>query len=231
MMNLTYIYRSISMYGSFFQTASKIFAEEGLLRGLYIPGLVATCVRELSYSSFRFGLYQPVKSTLTYIIIGPPSSPQAQAIQYNKGSEPLVLKIAAGVTSGMLGSALANPTDVVKIKLQGEAGRIDPKGLYSTGLNKGLEPTYRNTFHAFYKIAKDEGVISGLFRGVQATAIRAALLTGTQLSSYDETKYLLKKYGIMKEGPALHVVGSVVAGLVTSKLSDCSSPCKRMHNI
>ncbi|KAJ3412678.1 Mitochondrial oxaloacetate carrier protein [Chytridiales sp. JEL 0842] len=213
------------IYRNLIHTARTIYTEKGLT-GLYTPGLLATCIRELSYSSFRFGLYPPVKSALTKVLFIPPDHNHNHNLNHNlnqetlkvpaKGAEPLILKVAAGVVSGALGSALANPTDVVKIKLQGEAGRLDRNGIYQTGLNKGLPPTYRNTFHAFIQIARDEGVIRGLFKGVQATAIRASLLTGTQLSSYDETKYLLKKYGILSEGILLHTIGSIVAGLVTT---------------
>ena len=79
----------------------------------------------------------------------------------------------------------------------------------------GYVPEYKNTFHAFYKIARLEGIL-GLYRGVHATAIRASMLTASQLSSYDETKYQLKKFNIMSEGISLHFVGSVLAGLITS---------------
>ncbi|KAJ3281247.1 hypothetical protein HDU76_008969, partial [Blyttiomyces sp. JEL0837] len=85
-----------------------------------------------------------------------PRYPHADS-HHEVGSEPLLFKIAAGVTSGCLGSALANPTDLVKIRLQAEAGRVGPDGIYQSGLHKGLQPTYKNTFHAFYKIIKLEG--------------------------------------------------------------------------
>lgn len=62
---------------------------------------------------------------------------------------PLYKKFAAGMTTGAVGSALANPTDLVKIRFQREAGRIGADGLYASGLHKGKAPAYRNTFVAF----------------------------------------------------------------------------------
>ena len=46
-----------------------------------------------------------------------------------QGDAGLGRKILAGLTTGGLGSALANPTDLVKIRLQGEAGRV-VNGIY-----------------------------------------------------------------------------------------------------
>ncbi|KAJ3306919.1 Mitochondrial oxaloacetate carrier protein, partial [Blyttiomyces sp. JEL0837] len=47
----------------------------------------------------------------------------------------------------------------------------------------------------------------------------ASLLTGTQMSTYDETKYLLKKHKILQEGMPLHILASIVAGLVTTTVT------------
>ncbi|TPX33897.1 hypothetical protein SmJEL517_g03318 [Synchytrium microbalum] len=172
------------LYPSFGVAARTIILEEGI-RGFWLPGLTPAILREMSYSSMRFGLYSPVKDTL------------ATALSIPKGSEPFVLKLLAGVCTGAIGSSLANPTDLVKIRFQSEAGRIQ-NGVY----------------------------VTGLYRGIQATAIRAALLTGGQMSSYDESKgqnptsalsaVLLKQYGILKEGVPLHVASSLIAGLVAT---------------
>ncbi|KAI9337758.1 mitochondrial carrier domain-containing protein [Obelidium mucronatum] len=176
--------------------------------------MVATCLRELSYSSLRFGLYQPVKLTLHNLFQDTSTTTTTTAT--TKGSEPFAIKVIAAVSIGCIGSALANPTDLVKIRLQREAGHIHPStNTYTSGLHKGAPPTYNNTFHAFYKIVQTES-FAGLYKGVQATALRASLVTGAQLSTYDETKYLLKKYGVLEEGFVLHVVGSVSAGLAAT---------------
>lgn len=58
-----------AMYKSTFSAAKKILNEEGLFilranQGLWTPGIVPSMLREFSYSSFRFGLYAPVKALL-----------------------------------------------------------------------------------------------------------------------------------------------------------------------
>lgn len=58
-------------------------------------------LRELSYSSMRMGLYDPIKKFM---------APNA-----GKDDFTLAQKIAAGATSGAIGSALVNPTDLVKV--------------------------------------------------------------------------------------------------------------------
>ena len=62
---------------------------------------------------------------------------------------------ALGLTTGSIGSALANPTDLVKIRFQREAGRV-VDGKYVSGLHSGQAPTYgglgigpASTFRAF----------------------------------------------------------------------------------
>ena len=45
-----------------------------------------------------------------------------------------------------------------------------------------------------------------LVRHMQPTMVRAGFLAAAQLSSYDHTKFYLKKEGIMNEGVKLHVV-------------------------
>ncbi|KAJ3218909.1 Mitochondrial oxaloacetate carrier protein [Dinochytrium kinnereticum] len=198
-------------YRSLTHTAARIYAEEGIA-GLFVPGLFATVLRELCYSSLRFAFYAPIKTGLHSWIVDEETANNVQ-----QGGEPFLIKLLSGLSSGILGSTLANPTDVVKIRLQSEAGRV-VNGLYVSGLHEGQPPTYKNTLHAFYRIAVDEG-FPGLYRGVMSTLLRAGAVTGVQLASYDETKYLLKKHNILQEGFSLHLTASVVAGVVTTTAS------------
>ena len=98
---------------------------------------------------------------------------------------------------------MANPTDVVKNRLQAELpGTVSP---------------YRNTFHAFAVIAREEGLGSkGLFRGVGPTVVRAALVTSLQLGTYDHVKHMLLKYPFFGEDLKTHFVASMIAGLFTN---------------
>ena len=171
--------------GGFLTGASKIIRAEGI-GGLY-KGLTASLAREGSYSSIRLGLYDPMKELLG--ATGP--------------SPPLTLKVIAGALTGVLGSGLANPIDLIKIRMQG-----DVKG--------DRYPSFRS---AFRQVLKAEGGVRGLFVGVAMTTQRAALLTGTQIPSYDHSKYVILSNGYMEEGLKLHMACSMFAGFMTATIT------------
>jgi hypothetical protein len=76
----------------------KIVRTEGVT-ALY-KGLTASLLREGTYSTLRMGFYEPIRDFLHI---------------EGKGKDvPVYKKIIAGATSGMLGSAIANPTDLIK---------------------------------------------------------------------------------------------------------------------
>ncbi|EPZ34834.1 Mitochondrial carrier domain-containing protein [Rozella allomycis CSF55] len=177
---------------SFFSTSKLIYSEQGMWRGLVVPGMTAALLRETMYSSLRFGLYTKVKKAIE-----------------KSHLPPLFSKMISGMTTGAIGSAIASPTDLVKIRMQIESGTIDQlTGRYVNGMRTSHFPSYKNTFHAFYVIVKEEG---GLYIGATATIARASLLTGGQLAAYDQSKTILKqKYGF-QEGFGLHVLCSIVS--------------------
>ena len=155
-------------------------------------------LREFSYSSFRFGLYKPLKSILKV------------------RDDNLLGKIASGASSGSIGSVMAVPTDRLKIRMQCEAGAVNSKGMYTTGLRKGSQQSYPtiNLFRAFKMMHDKEGGVPGLWKGWQPTVARAGLLAGAQLSTYDHSKYKLRS--VLGEGTVLHVACSIVASVATT---------------
>lgn len=173
-------------YKGFFRGGLLIVKDEGIA-GLY-KGVVASVMREGIYSTIRLGAYEPVKG-----LIGA-----------SEKHAPFWKKLIAGATTGAIGSAIANPTDLVKIRMQGQ-GRLKP----------GEKPRYVSTLSAFRDIIKSEGV-RALWRGVGPTVQRATILTATQIPSYDHTKYILLHRDIMEEGLKLHMVASITAGFVTA---------------
>lgn len=191
-----------SLYKSTLHCAKRIVAEEGIFArhgGLWFPGLAASMLREASYSSFRFGLYTPTK----------------KLFRADNHPNNMLLKIGAGATSGAVGSLLAVPTDVVKIRFQGEAGAVCPTtGLYTTGLYKGNPATYSSTMGAFVQMYKTTGLRS-MWVGWQPTMCRAAALSGAQLSTYDTVKIVLRRGGYLEDGFPLHIVASLAAGWTT----------------
>lgn len=196
-------------YRSLGQTLRRILAEEGLWL-LWTPGLPATWLRGLTYTGFRVGMYPSIKAALPLRTDGGDGS----------GSSGLLGKVVAGATSGVIGAVLFTPTDVVRIRLQGDAGALGADGVLRTGLRAGRRPRYRSTAHAFGAIAREEGVLRGLWRGVSSNIARASLLSGGQLATYDQLKETLRRPtaegGVLgaADGPALHLGCSFVSALV-----------------
>ena len=64
------------------------------------------------------------------------------------------VRVLAGLTTGGLSVVLAQPTDVVKIKMQAQKTSGPP-----------LSIIYKNSLQAYSKIAREEGV-QGLWKGI-----------------------------------------------------------------
>ncbi len=104
----------------------------------------------------RIGLYEPVKT----FYVG----------QDHTGPVPLHLKIAAAITTGAGAIAIANPTDLVKIRMQSQR----------TGPTK-----YSSAMRAYTQIAKEEGV-RALWTGVVPNMMRNAVMNAAELATYDQ---------------------------------------------
>ena len=121
---------------------SKIYTQEGF-RGVFLPGLGATLIREALYSSLRMGLYVPVRNFLS------PAS----------GGEPSFgVKLLAGSLTGAIGSALAHPADLVKVRMQVNAGVVRD-GKFVTGICVGTAPRYTSSLQAFSLCLKQDGLL------------------------------------------------------------------------
>ncbi|RPD78562.1 mitochondrial carrier [Lentinus tigrinus ALCF2SS1-7] len=189
---------------SFLSVGVEMARTEGILS--LTGGISASMLRELVYSGIRMGTYEYFKDTLHDV---------SQGALTREG---LALKIAAASIAATIGSALANPADLVKVRMQAYYPNGNP---------------YRNLPHAFASIYQDGaqkaittgaspiyGGLRALYRGVEATTIRGIVLSATQICSYDQIKQSMKKRGIMKEGVPLHFVASTFAGFFCSVTSN-----------
>jgi len=147
-------------YKGIFQTMGKVTAEEGpfaLWSGL-MPGLQ----RQFINAGLRVGLYVPIRD----LICGPLAPGQNPS---------LLQKVIAGLCSGALGIAVANPTDVVKIRMQAQ-GRLPVE-----------ERPYKGSMDCYSKIISEKG-IPGLWVGVFPNMARNAVINSAELASYDQFK-------------------------------------------
>lgn len=119
---------------------------------------------------------------------------------------PLWKKFISASSAGLVAAAAANPVDFLKIRMQNWEGE-----------------SHSVLWHV-RAVLNDAG-IGGFYRGVQITMIRAMLINGTKLSTYDQIKTKLKKSGF-KEGVSLQFLCSMTAGLIMAMVSAPFDLCR-----
>ncbi|KAF2966503.1 hypothetical protein GQX73_g7047 [Xylaria multiplex] len=159
-------------------------------RGLY-DGLTASLLRQMTYSTVRFGVYEDLKRRFT---------PEGQ-----KPTLPLLIGLSS--LSGLLGGLSGNAADVVNVRMQQEAV-----------LPESHKRHYRNGLDGMIKMARTEGLYSSWFRGVWPNATRAALMNASQLASYDTIKVALMTYTPLGDTTTTHFASSLAAGFVATTI-------------
>ncbi|CAI5760607.1 unnamed protein product [Candida verbasci] len=182
------------------QTASKpgqslismiyqIITKEGFFK-IY-SGLTASLLRQATYSTTRFGIYEFLKE---------------EYIEYSHNPKPATgILLPISMISGALGGLVGNPSDVVNIRMQNDST-----------LPKEQRRNYKNAFDGIYKIIKTENV-SSLFRGLYPNLVRGVLMTASQVVTYDIAKTLLvDKVHLDPSKKSTHFSASLLAGLVAT---------------
>jgi dicarboxylate transporter 10 len=167
-------------------TFAHVFKHDGI-GGLY-RGLSASLLRQITYSTTRFGIYEEIKSRLTT----------------STSSPGLLTLIAMASTSGFIGGVAGNPADVLNVRMQHDAALPPEK-----------RRNYKNAIDGLIRMSREEGFKS-LFRGVWPNSMRAVLMTASQLASYDEFKRLLLHHTPMEDGLTTHFSASFLAGFVAT---------------
>jgi len=157
--------------------------------GLY-RGLTASLLRQMTYSTVRFGVYEELKSRAV---------PEGQ-----KPSLPLLIGLSA--FSGVLGGISGNAADVTNVRMQQDSA-----------LPKDQQRGYRNGLHGMYRMFREEGLRSW-FRGVGANSMRAALMNASQLASYDTFKVTLMTHTSLGDTTTTHFASSLLAGFVATTI-------------
>ncbi|XP_075447229.1 kidney mitochondrial carrier protein 1 isoform X1 [Ascaphus truei] len=162
----------------------RICKEEGLV-ALY-SGIAPAMLRQASYGTIKIGTYQSLKRLFVD----------------NPEDETLVLNVSCGIISGVVSSCIANPTDVLKIRMQAH-GSLIQGGMIGN----------------FISIYQQEGT-RGLWKGVSLTAQRAAIVVGVELPVYDITKKHLILSGRMGDNIYTHFLSSFTCGLAGALASN-----------
>lgn len=166
-----------------FKMFGKIASEEGLFA--LQKGLVPSLLRETFYSSIRLSAYEPIRNLI-------------MTDHEKKHGASLAKKFAAGGTAGAIGAGIANPADLIKVRMQAASSKA-----------------YPSTWSAVQQVYREEG-FTGLYRGVGPTVQRAAILTATQLGTYDHIKHFILDLEVLSEGTLLHFCSGTVAGLAVA---------------
>ncbi|XP_013147161.1 PREDICTED: kidney mitochondrial carrier protein 1 isoform X2 [Papilio polytes] len=155
----------------------KTSRQEGV-KALYC-GIWPAVLRQATYGTIKFGTYYSLKAALG-------------ARRADGGAaEHLPTNTLCAALAGGLSSAIANPTDVLKVRMQ-------------VGDEK------RNLVRCFVSIYRAEGY-AGLWRGVGPTSQRAALIAAVELPVYDACKRRLQP--ALGDAPLNHLASSLLASL------------------
>jgi solute carrier family 25 uncoupling protein 8/9 len=164
----------------------SIVEQEGV-RSLY-KGFWPAIHRQLVFASLRVSLYRHI--TGLFVVPG-------------EAALPLSTKVLAGLASGAIGILVANPTDLVKVRMQSE-GR----------LAAGQAPRYTGVLNAYSTIVKQEG-LRGLWTGIGPAVMRNSIINATEMASYDTAKEALIGQG-MKDGLPVQFGAGLAAGLMAT---------------
>ncbi|GAB2243601.1 hypothetical protein Droror1_Dr00023729 [Drosera rotundifolia] len=168
-----------SEYRVTFGTIATIAKEESLpalWKGI-VPGLH----RQFLYGGLRIGLYDPVKLLLVGGIL--------------TGDVSLFQKILAALLAGAIAIIIANPTDLVKARLQAE----------------GKSRRYSGALDAYVTIFKQEGIL-GLWIGLGPNIARNAIVNAAELASYDHVKETILAIPGFTDNAFTHSLAGLGAG-------------------
>ncbi|XP_076764745.1 mitochondrial dicarboxylate carrier-like [Xylocopa sonorina] len=174
---------------SVIRLTTTIVRTQGIL-ALY-NGLSASLLRQLTYSTMRFGAYEMGKQT------------------FERSGHPLMFyqKLLLAGVSGAVGGVLGTPGDVINVRMQNDI-KLSPE----------LRRNYKHALDGVIRVIQQEGFYQ-LFSGCSTATLRAALMTIGQLSFYDQVKIMLLQSGYFKDNPVTHVISSVFAGAVATTLT------------
>ncbi|KAF2535301.1 hypothetical protein F2Q70_00005481 [Brassica cretica] len=116
------------------------------------------------------------------------------------GDIPLYQKILAALLTGAIAIIVANPTDLVKVRLQSEGK-----------LPAGVPRRYAGAVDAYFTIVKMEGV-SALWTGLGPNIARNAIVNAAELASYDQIKETIMKIPGFGDSVLTHLLASLAAG-------------------
>ena len=174
--------RSGSSMAALARTARGMHMQGGCSE--FYRGISASVLRQSIFSSLRHGLFAVA---CTHMCVQATASAPAhrtatqQLPPHPSKFVPIETAALAATIVGGISALVANPTDVVLIRMQSD-GHWPPRQRHE----------YRHAGQALLDIAHNEG-LGRLWRGCGPTVLRASLVTLTQITTYHSTKRFLLK--------------------------------------
>ena len=156
--------------------------------GLY-AGLGAGCLRQVFYATSRYGLFETFRDELA---------------KYRKTD--FVQRFATAGVAGGCAALISCPIEVCLVRMSNDAS-----------LPVAERRGYTNVFNAITRIASEEGP-AAFYRGSQPFVMRAMVVGGTQVATYDQFKGIYDSLGVPK-GLANQFCSAMSAGLIYSLLT------------
>jgi len=173
----------------FFSQTVKVIRTDGV-RSLW-SGLSASLVRQATYSTTRFAIYDLMKNKV---------SPNGESISFP-------LRLAMAGFAGAAGGFLGTPGDMVNVRMQNDV-KLPPE----------MRRNYKHAVDGLIRVFREEG-FAKLFNGVEWAASRAVMVTVGQLCFYDIAKEKLLSTKYFQDNTLTHLSSSLIAGSIATALA------------
>ena len=176
--------------------AREIVRAEGVWCGLWYPGLLSNCLACTMSVGTRIGLYPRLRDS------------------FSAGKSGSTFGMfASGLAGGALGYIVSAPFFFASRVAQTEAGVI-ADGILVTGACAGRAPSVVDAggLATLRHLLSSHG-LSALWKGASVLVARGAVMSSTQLTTYDLSKRRLLAAGV-EDGPLVHSAASVAASVV-----------------
>lgn len=173
------------------RTMNMIVVHEGAKK--LFSGLVPGLHRQMCFASIRIGFYDDMKLSYQSLLGSDMDS-----------SPNIFIRILSGLTTGALCVTVAQPTDVVKIRMQA-SGALG-------------HHTYTKVFQAYSQIAKTEG-IRGLWKGYLPNVARNSIMNVSELVTYDMIKEEVLKHKLMEDNLMCHMACGFGSGFTATVIA------------
>lgn len=171
------------------QMAVQIVKKQGFL-ALY-NGLSASLLRQITYSTTRFAIYEVFK----------------QRMADSSGSVPFYKRVGLAGFAGACGGFVGTPGDMINVRMQNDIK-----------LPADQKRNYKHALDGVVRVVREEGV-PRLFRGASTATFRAVLMTIGQLSFYDQIKGLLLNTPYFSDNLICHFTCSLAAGAIATTMT------------